>query len=514
VQALEDDKGQRKERFLVMDRSLPTPGIVYTHNNSLDNVLRGIGERLKMVSDGAGGFVPPPRPSIFDLEEYRRRLLKKMPKLEGPISLDEFVQCYDGPKRKRYEAAVEQLVRDGLQDADGDINIFIKDEKVCSWTKVDPAPRLISPRSPKYCVELGRFIKPIEHLLYKAVARVWGEITIAKGLNFNERGTLIQDKWESFDDPVAVGLDASRFDQHVSEDALRWEHSIYRGCYPREGKNGKLGRLLDRQIINKGRCYVDNHRVEYEHRGGRMSGDMNTALGNCLIMTGLVWEHSRQLGVPVKLINDGDDCVVFMERRDLTRYLDGLEEWFRARGFSMKVEKPAYELEEIEFCQCHPVWNGEQYTMCRNVFKALFTDGVHIGRTLEEIQHIRAATSKCGKVWSKGLPVFQDFYELSSCEPPRGKSNFYGDFKHSGTMWQAKGCVSGTDHITDEARNSFHKAFGISGSEQELVEGFYRGLPKTIYSAPQDALVYDPTIPANIYPLFVSESLCEIVFNK
>jgi len=110
--------------------------------------------------------------------------------------------------------------------------------------------------------------------------------------------------------------------------------------------------------------------------------------------------------------------------------------------------------------------------------------------------------------------VFQDFYELLSCEPPRGKSNFYGDFKHSGTMWQAKGCVSGTDHITDEARNSFHKAFGISGSEQELVEGFYRGLPKTIYSAPQDALVYDPTIPANIYPLFVSESLCEIVFNK
>ncbi len=514
VRALDDDKGQKKERFVVMDRRMPTPGIVYTHNNSLDNVLRGIGERLKMVSDGRGGFCFPPRPRVFDLEEYRSRLLRKMPKFDAPITLDEFVQLYDGPKRKRYESAVEQLVRDGLQPSDGDIALFIKDEKICSWSKVDPAPRLISPRSPKYCVQLGRYIKPIEHLLYKAVARVWGETTIAKGLNFNERGVLIQQKWESFNDPVAVGLDASRFDQHVSELALMWEHSVYMRCYPREECDGKLARLLERQLVNRGRCYVENHLVEYEHRGGRMSGDMNTALGNCLIMTGLVWEHARQLGVTVKLINDGDDCVVFMERADLARYLDGLEEWFRARGFTMKVEKPAFELEQIEFCQCRPVWNGEQYTMCRNVFKALFTDGVHVGRTLSEIQHIRSATSKCGKVWSKGLPIFGEFYEFLSCEAPRGKSNFYGDYRHSGTVWQAKGCVSGTTHITDEARASFHRAFGITGSEQVLVEDFYKDLPKTTYDTPQDALVYNPQISPDSYPLFVSESLCEIVFNK
>jgi hypothetical protein len=293
VRKLEADKGRRKTRSAVVDCTIPTPGIVYTHNNSLNNVLRGIGERLKFVSDGHGGFVPPPRPVVFDLEEYGERLLRKMPKFKAPISSDEFVRLYDGPKRKRYEAALIQLERNGLLERDGDVQLFIKDEKVCSWTKVDPAPRLISPRDPKYCIAVGRYIKPIEHLLYKAVARVWGETTIAKGLNFNDRGKLMEKKWASFRKPVAVGLDASRFDQHVSYRALQWEHSVYMRCFPSEGRDGKLARLLRRQLNNKGVCYVDDHQVSYSHRGGRMSGDMNTALGNCLIMTGLVWEYLR-----------------------------------------------------------------------------------------------------------------------------------------------------------------------------------------------------------------------------
>jgi hypothetical protein len=341
---------------------------------------------------------------------------------------------------------------------------------------------------------------------------VWGETTIAKGLNFNERGELIRAKWEAFDDPVAVGLDASRFDQHVSVDALEWEHSIYKECYPSQRK--QLGALLNKQLFNSGVAYVDDHRISYSKRGGRMSGDMNTALGNCLIMTGLVWEYARQTNIKIKLINDGDDCVVFMDRKDLIGFQTPLKEWFRARGFSMKVEKPATELEAIEFCQCHPVWNGEQYTMCRNVSKALFTDGVHVGRTVDDIRDIRHATSVAGKVWAKGLPVFNGFYESLSTTPSlRKKHNFHGDFLHSGTMWLTKGCSSGTSHISNEARLSFERAFGISPTEQIAIEKFYIGLRKTQFSEPRIAQVYDSLIPPDQYPLFICESLSLIVLN-
>jgi len=424
-----------------MDITKPTPGLCFTHNNSVPNILRGLGERLMMVPNERGGFSPPPEPHTFDLEEYRRLVLRKMPKHLEPLEHDEFVMLYDGPKRKRYMAAAHNLLERQLEEKDWKIQLFIKDETICSWSKVDPAPRLISPRSPEYCLEVGCFIKPIEHLLYKAVARVWGETTIAKGLNFNERGVLIKEKWESFDNPVAVGLDASRFDQHVSYEALQWEHSVYLGCFPKHRK--RLGWLLEKQLHNFGECYVDDHKISYYRRGGRMSGDMNTALGNCMIMTGLVWEYARQLGITVKLINDGDDCVVFMEERDLALFQARLKQWFRRRGFTMKVEEPVRVLEQIEFCQCHPVFNGEQYTMCRNVHKALFTDVVHVGRTADEIKGIRQAISECGVAWSRGLPVFSSFYPTLAT----GAKSVVP--RHSGTYWHAKGCTSGSSDVSD-----------------------------------------------------------------
>lgn len=500
------DKGRTKERCLIMDTTRPTAGLCFTHNNSVPNILRGLGERLMMVPTSDGGFSPPPAPSVFDLGDYRTAVLRKMPKHLPPITHDEFVMLYDGAKRKRYEAAARSMVDRELVSSDWEINVFIKDEICTSWTKHDPAPRLISPRSPEYCLEVGCFIKPIEHLLYKAVARVWGETTIAKGLNFNQRGELIADKWNSFNCPVAVGLDASRFDQHVSVQALEWEHSVYLGCYPKYKR--KLGMLLRKQLNNYGRVVVDDCLITYHRKGARMSGDMNTALGNCLIMTGLVWEYAKQRNLHIKLINDGDDCVVFMESSDLECFNSGLKEWFLERGFNMKVEAPAHELEGIEFCQCHPVWNGESYSMCRNVHKALFTDVAHVGRTPVEIAAIRQAVSECGQVWSKGFPVFPVFYKtLATGVKPILLRN-------SGTYWNSKGCVKGTDYITSEARLSFERAFGISPHEQIAIELMYSKLPSCKFDEPQNVLDYCPNTHHEHYPLFLSEGLNVILFDQ
>lgn len=503
--SLGQDKGRKKERCLMMDTRRPTAGLCFTHNNSVPNILRGLGERLMMVPLPDGGFAPPPAPTVFDLGDYRKLLLRKMPKHLPPISRDEFVALYDGAKRKRYEAAARSLVDRELESRDWEIQVFIKDEICTSWTKNDPAPRLISPRSPEYCLEVGRYIKPIEHLLYKAVARVWGETTIAKGLNFNQRGELIHEKWNSFNSPVAVGLDASRFDQHVSVDALQWEHSVYLGCYPRHAD--KLRFLLSKQLVNTGRTVVDDCLITYRKEGARMSGDMNTALGNCLIMTGLVWEYARQKGIQLKLINDGDDCVVFMEKSDLAHFSDGLKEWFVARGFNMKVEAPAYEIEAIEFCQCHPVWNGESYSMCRNIHKALFTDVVHVGRTPEEIASIRQSVAECGLVWSRGFPVFPAFYKGLRT----GARSVV--LRNSGTYWNSKGCVKGTDMVTPEARLSFARAFGIDPHEQVAIELMYSKLPSCQFEEPQVVLEYSPNTHPEHYPLLLSEGLNVLLFE-
>jgi hypothetical protein len=518
VRELGSDKGRKKERYAVVDTSLPMPGIVFTHNNSADNILRGLGERLYMVPTDTG-FARPPRPVVFDCGDYVERVVRKMPKFTEPITSEEFVQLYNGPKRRRYEAAAENVLsRGGITEKDARISLFIKDEKVLSWNKVDPAPRLISPRSPEYCLELGRFIKPIEHLLYKAVARVWGEVTIYKGLNFNERGEGLRQKWESFDDPVAIGLDASRFDQHVSVEALKWEHSIYKGCYV--GPQKYLQWLLDQQLVNQGECFVDDKHIAYSVEGGRMSGDMNTALGNCLIMTAIVWHYLKSLGVQGKLANDGDDCVLFLEREDLEVVMKDLPQFFRERGFTMKVEKPVYTFEEIEFCQCHPVWNGEQWTMCRNLPKVLFCDAAHVGRSEDEIAIIRHATSTAGLVWAKGIPVIPSFYRClgrSGKIARNRKERTLQEFlmRNSGTYWHSRGCDSGTQEVTNEARLSFYRAFGVSPSEQVALEDYYTSLqPGNAVLSTKEVIIYQPEIPSSEYPLYIEEGLEQVVFNR
>jgi len=442
-----------------------------------------------------------------------------MPKFTEPIDAEEFVLLYNGPKRKRYEAAMGNVMsRGGITEKDARISLFIKDEKVLSWAKVDPAPRLISPRTSEYCLELGRFIKPIEHLLYKAVARVWGEVTIYKGLNFNERGEGLRSKWDSFLDPVAIGLDAHRFDQHVSRKALEWEHSIYLGCYV--GKQKYLRWLLKQQLTNKGECFVDNSHISYSVEGGRMSGDMNTALGNCLIMTGMIWHLLRTLGVRGKLANDGDDCVLIVERSDVEQVVASIPSFCHERGFSMKVEAPVDVFEEIEFCQCHPVWNGQQWTMCRNVTKVLYCDGAHVGRTEQEISIIREATATSGQVWSKGIPILPRFYEFlgkSGVRRLTDKDKKLREFlmRNSGTYWHSKGCDSGTYEITDEARLSFYRAFGVSPSEQVAIEKFYGALqPGNTVLSTKDVFEYNPHISPSEYPLYIDEGLEFVISNK
>jgi hypothetical protein len=295
-----------------------------------------------------------------------------------------------------------------------------------------------------------------------------------KGYNASEVATHIRDMWDQFQAPVAVGLDASRFDQHVGEQALRWEHSVYNACWG--GSEGReLRKLLNWQVHNTGFARARDGGYKYTTTGCRMSGDMNTALGNCLIMCALVWHRCDELGIVARLANNGDDCVVVMERGDLDKFLHGLSDWFVRFGFSMKQEDPVSELEEVEFCQAHPVRCGQGWVMVRDprvvVDKDLCT--VIDVTTPSAFQRYLGAIGDCGAALSSGVPVMQEFYhglQLAS-------SGFrMGDALQleSGMARLASRMTASYDPVTPEARVSFYKAFGITPDAQEAAEAQLR----------------------------------------
>ncbi len=464
-------------------------------NNDIDTLERAVKERVFFVK-GRDGFEEPPRPA----ENYFARtmlpvynkLLPHLPKTV-PLSPQAFVETFRGRKRQIYQQARDSLLARSVSPKDAEVKVFVKYEKTDFTTKRDPVPRVISPRNPRYNVEIGVFLRQVEEPIFESLSHLFeGFRTVFKGMNAATSGKCMFDLWSQFKRPVAVGLDASRFDQHVSRQALEWEHSIYPHCFPK-AYHKRLGRLLSWQVMNVCKGYTQDGKLKYTKEGGRMSGDMNTSLGNCILMCSMIKQYADTRGVRVLLANNGDDCVVFMESEDLERFSQGLDEWFVALGFNMTVEPPCYNFEEIEFCQTHPVYAGPgygDYIMMRHPKRAISKDSVSLHRFQSDRQYRGwlDAVGTGGLAMTGGLPVFQEFY--------RSYQRWGSPYKQHvqaqswGVRRLQQGMVRTYGPVSAQSRYSFWLAFGVTPDEQLVMEDFYRRVD--LDSTPRDVIEYRP----------------------
>ncbi len=377
--------------------------------------------------------------------------------------------------------------------------MFVKYEKTDFTRKADPVPRVISPRNPRFNVCVGRYLRPIEERIFHSLSRLYeGNRTVFKGMNATDSASAMLKLWNSFSNPVAVGLDASRFDQHVSLEALHWEHLQYLKCFPRTKDKRKLARLLNMQNRNDCVGYCEDGKLKYSKWGGRMSGDMNTSLGNCVLMCCMIKQYSMDRGVRTLLANNGDDCVVFMESEDLGSFMDGLDTWFRECGFNMTVEEPCYVFEQIEFCQTHPVRYGsaEEYVMTRHPKWAVAKDTCCLRgfKNEKEFRQWLRAVGEGGMSLAGGIPVFQDFYQLylRSSEGYRAKEH--------AQSWGVRQLQAGMNFVyrdvLPETRYSFYLAFGILPDEQEVLEQFYRSAD--VSGSFRETVEYAPLMPYDV----------------
>lgn len=445
------------------------------HHNSLPNLLRALDERVYHTMQGGAlaRTIQPKRNITGALSGFRIQLMDHLPTLP-PLTDQEFLDRYEGGKRRCYELAMESLYVRPVEAADARMGSFVKFEK---GLKTEGCPRLINPRRPRYNCELGKLIAHCEKPLFKAIGQVFGGVTVFKGMDALEQGQAFKDAWDQFDEPVAVGLDASRFDQHVSEPLLEWEHGVWPRMVPGHCRK-KLNWLLRLQRRNHGIAVFNEGVVKFLIKGCRMSGDMNTSSGNCLIMCAMVFafmsELQSQEGVGrYRLANNGDDCVVILEKKDLAAFSARVSSWFTDMGFTMKVEEPVSELEEIEFCQMHPVWTARGWCMVRDPRVAIPKD-LH---STCDLRHEKVGRRWMGAVRAGGLaltagcPVWPSFYRMyPAYNFAVGDSQVLRTLTESG-FWRIKGKLQWADlEVGPEHRFSFWAAFGIHPEEQMDME--------------------------------------------
>lgn len=441
------------------------------HESNLTNLARGVVERVFYVSRG-GALAPAPQPQagVFSrLKQVRKRLLRVL-RPTPVVAREDYPLLYTGRKQAVYKRALGSLVVRGISRRDAWVSTFVKAEKVNFDSKGDPAPRVIQPRSPRYNLEVGRYLKLFEKELCKGFQRVWGYPVVLKGLNAHEVGGWLAEHWSVFDEPVAVGLDASRFDQHVSRDALIWEHSIYNGVFDSD----ELRRLLSWQLDNHGVARVEGYRVDYDVSGKRMSGDINTGMGNCLLMSSMVIAYCESKGVEFRLANNGDDCVLFMDRAALPQ-LAGIDGWMLEFGFTLTREEPVFVLEQVQFCQAQPVLCASGWRMVRDPCTAMSKDCVSLlgWDSIPNFQQWAHAIGSCGLALTTGVPVWESWYRRLVAIGRVASTGVEDQIWDSGLGYMARGVP--TCGISQECRYSFYKAFGILPDLQEDLEAEYSG---------------------------------------
>lgn len=413
------------------------------------------------------GEVPlPTRTALLSLRRTLKRMSGHLSPV-APITYEEFYSSYSGGKRKAYINAALNLEERGVSARDAEISMFVKCERINPIAKDNPDPRPISARTKEYVLSVGIWLKPLEHQVYHSKFGLPSRV-IAKGLNPYKRASLLMKKWSRFSNPLAISLDCSRWDKHVSLELLRCEHEFYyRKC-----RDPTLKWLLSLQLVNKckSRCGT-----RYISRGRRMSGDYNTALGNCLLMTAMVFNVFDSVGIKYDVMDDGDDCLVIIEEEDFCK-IKYIDKAFLDFGHEVKVENKATRPEHVVFCQSSPIFDGEEWKFVRNPYKVLSnaSTGFLKMRDVKLRRKMFYAVGVCELALNVGVPVIQNFAckLISLGTPCDVVEQLRYDPNFQDLAYRVRGMdLSSRYRIPNcTTRLSFAEAFGITTAEQSDME--------------------------------------------
>jgi hypothetical protein len=203
-----------------------------------------------------------------------------------------------------------------------------------------------------------------------------------------------------------------------------------------------------------------------------MSGDMNTSMGNKLLMCLMCHHYLSTLNIPFQYANNGDDCLIFTDTKYL-KSLDGLNDYFKDFGFDIVCEAPVYEFEHVEFCQTRPVCVNNTWRMTRNPTTCLTKDVtcVNLGHDVESYRILLNAVGDCGLAVAADMPVLGSFYRMLKRFGKHGRPQFWDE--HAYYYRSSFNATCTYDVPDDYGRYSFWLMSGISPDAQVSIETYF-----------------------------------------
>lgn len=294
-------------------------------------------------------------------------------------STADYVQQFSGAKRTRLVRAIKDAEQKNCLN--WKVTGFVKCDKYSKEAAETKAPRMIQFRNPAVNADLAKVMGPAEHeLLLGPGCGPTRTPDSSKGMNLTRRAEVWHEKRYAFADAVCVMGDFSKFDAHVSTQALKLEHYVWRAI------SGRQMEGLDNQLINHGTAAGHY----YTAAGTRMSGDRNTGGGNTIIVVVLLRLVAKLSNTPVEILVDGDDHNIWMPRKKEKAFREVATAVF-TRVFGMRWEAPSTTRHnEEEYCHAALSYSASGQPICvvdpiRHMERACFAVNRQGRRQLAEI---------------------------------------------------------------------------------------------------------------------------------
>lgn len=386
-----------KHKRTLIQLQIPEAWDLHVHEECANNEL--IAVRNRVVMD-----VPRPSPAMMQMLESVCEDMASKLRCKYQADMENTIKTFPQCRRKLYSQQRTTWQDGSLLPKHTFIRSFVKCEKL-QLMKKDVDPRLIQARSPYFNMILATWTKPIEKELYN-LKWVNGLRCITKGLNLDEKAQLLVSHWRTFQDPVGISCDLSRWDAHVSVEMIKIAHKFYQKLIP----DSLFQNLLENQIINKART---KNGVRYTTAGGVMSGDMTTALGNCVLVIMCLRLLYEMTGIQFAIVDDGDDHVLMCERKDYSQLTNMLPEFWRGLGHEMRVDGIAETINQVVFCQHKPMLLQGSWTMVPDPRKVLATAFSATGSMTRQpmLQKYMGTLWEARAILHRGVPLLGTLFE-------------------------------------------------------------------------------------------------------
>lgn len=351
-------KRRKGTRMAVLEPALPGLMLGFKewgmHEHTVEQEYRTLANRhlfktpeVNVASSGWGGL---------------KKALRKLSKEIGYVSVascKQIMRGRGGRAGRRMRNGLHRFYAEGVQKKHSFIKEMQKLELYELATIKVKEDRAIQFRDPRMNAALARHLSPVEHAVVNAIGdNPSGVPFMAKGRDLFDRANMLLRMAYGYRRPIFVLADHSRFDAHVSVAHLEEEHRFYLRA---RGYSKELKEILSWQLRNFGRTEGG---ILYKTVGKRMSGDLNTGLGNSVINYGLLrsWVNSGRVKADILL--DGDDSIIVMEEDDYT-LLPEMAAYMKELGFVTEYDTTT-DVQQAEFCQSRIVYGRKGPYFCRD----------------------------------------------------------------------------------------------------------------------------------------------------